>query len=172
MIQRTGFFRNKAKAIREASGDIVAKFGGKVPATMEELTSCRGWGGRRRMWCLGNAFGKNVGVVVDTHVGRLAGRLGWSEETVPEKIEAELMQLVPQGEVDDGGALLIFHGRAVCAGAEAEVWAVPAVGGVLPGGGQVCWQGARAGVGRLTCDVVGRGSSIVYRVPAPVGWPR
>jgi endonuclease III len=114
VIKSTGFFRNKAKALREASGDIVERFGGKVPATMEGLTSLRGVGRKTANVVLGNAFGENVGVVVDTHVGRLAGRLGWTKETVPEKVEADLMKLVPREQWTMVAHWLIFHGRRVC----------------------------------------------------------
>jgi endonuclease III len=115
IIQSTGFFRNKAKAIRESAADIVAKHGGKVPATMEGLTSLRGVGRKTANVVLGNAYGQNVGVVVDTHVGRLAGRLGLSKETDPEKIEADLMKLVPREQWTMLAHWLIFHGRRVCA---------------------------------------------------------
>jgi endonuclease III len=115
IIKSTGFFRNKAKAIREASGDIVGKFGGKVPETMEGLTSLRGVGRKTANVVLGNAFGQNVGVVVDTHVGRLAGRLGWTKETAPEKVELDLMKLVPREQWTMLAHWLIFHGRKACA---------------------------------------------------------
>src|SRR5213595_263307 len=96
-IHSTGFFRNKAKSIREASADIVAKHGGKVPRTLEELTALRGVGRKTANVVLGNAFGINDGVVVDTHVQRLSGRLELSRNIAPEKIEADLMKLLPRG---------------------------------------------------------------------------
>src|SRR6185295_5388905 len=91
IIQSTGFFRNKAKSIRESSADIVEKHGGKVPETMDELTNLRGVGRKTANVVLGNAFSQNVGVVVDTHVGRLSLRLGLTKETNPEKVEQDLM---------------------------------------------------------------------------------
>ncbi len=114
IIQSTGFFRSKAKSIREASGDIVKKHGGKVPATMEELTALRGVGRKTANVVLGNAFHLNVGVVVDTHVSRLSQRLGLTTQTDPVKIEQDLMKLVPQDHWTLLSHELIFHGRQVC----------------------------------------------------------
>jgi endonuclease III len=114
IIQSTGFFRNKAKSLREASADIVEKYGGKVPATMEELTTLRGVGRKTANVVLGNAFDRNVGVVVDTHVGRLSLRLGLTTQTNPEKVEQDLMVLVPQEKWTEFSHLLIYHGRKIC----------------------------------------------------------
>lgn len=114
IIQSTGFFRNKAKSIRESAADIVEKHAGKVPQTMEELTLLRGVGRKTANVILGNAFGRNVGIVVDTHVSRLAQRLALSGESDPEKIERDLMKLVPQGQWTLLAHWLIFHGRQVC----------------------------------------------------------
>ena len=114
LIASTGFFRNKAKAIRSAAADIVEKHGGNVPATMEELTHLAGVGRKTANVVLGNAFGKNVGVVVDTHVGRLSVRLGLTAHTDPVKVEQDLMKLVPQDHWTLLSHELIFHGRQVC----------------------------------------------------------
>jgi endonuclease-3 len=113
-IQSTGFFRNKAKAIKTACQAIAEKHGGQVPRTMEELLTLGGVGRKTANVVLGNAFGVNTGVVVDTHVARLANRLGLTKQTAPEKIETELMQLVPKAEWTLFSHLLIWHGRRRC----------------------------------------------------------
>ncbi|MEI8194792.1 MAG: endonuclease III [Phycisphaerae bacterium] len=114
LIQSTGFYRNKAKALQAAATDILEKHGGKVPSHMEELTALRGVGRKTANVVLGNAFGQNVGVVVDTHVGRLAQRLGLTTQSNPEKVEQDLMKLVPQEDWTLWSHLLIYHGRALC----------------------------------------------------------
>ena len=114
LIQSTGFFRNKAKSLREASADIVEKHGGKVPDTMDQLTSLRGVGRKTANVVLGNAYGQNVGIVVDTHVGRLSLRLALTSHADPVKIERDLMELVPQDHWTLFSHELIFHGRQVC----------------------------------------------------------
>lgn len=115
MVQSTGFFRNKAKALQGLGRALVEKHGGEVPRTMEELRVLPGVGRKTANVVLGNAFGLNEGVVVDTHVGRLARRLGLSLEEDPVKVEADLMALVPRREWTLWSHLLIDHGRAVCA---------------------------------------------------------
>ena len=112
-IHSTGFFRNKAKSIREASADIVAKHGGQVPRTLEALTALRGVGRKTANVVLGNAYGV-PGVVVNTHVTRLSHRLGLTNETDPVKIEFALMPLVPRELWTLFSHWLILHGRAVC----------------------------------------------------------
>jgi endonuclease-3 len=114
-VRQTGFFRNKAKAVIAASQAILEKHGGEVPQTMEELTALPGVGRKTANVVLGNAFGKNVGVVVDTHVGRVSGRLGLTAHAQPEKIEQDLMKLIPQKEWTIFSHRLIFHGRQICA---------------------------------------------------------
>ena len=113
-IKSTGFFRNKAKSIKTACRNIVDKHHGGVPRTMEELTRLGGVGRKTANVVLGNAFAINCGVVVDTHVARLAYRLGLTRETDPLKIEQELMALVPQPEWTLFSHLLIWHGRRRC----------------------------------------------------------
>jgi endonuclease-3 len=113
-IQSTGFFRAKARSLRSMAADLVAKHGGKVPATMEELTALRGVGRKTANVVLGNAFGLNEGVVVDTHVRRLARRLGLTKHADPEKIEADLMKLIPRSEWAVFSHWLIWHGRRRC----------------------------------------------------------
>ena len=114
IIQSTGFFRNKAKSIRAAAADITHKHAGIVPSTMDELTALPGVGRKTANVVLGNAFSQNVGIVVDTHVGRLSQRLGLTTQTHPEKVETDLMPLVPQEKWTLFAHLLIFHGRRTC----------------------------------------------------------
>jgi endonuclease-3 len=113
-IQSTGFFRNKAKSIRAMAADLVLKHGDNVPQTMDELIALRGVGRKTANVILGNAFHKNEGVVVDTHVQRLSQRLGLTRETMPEKIEQDLIKLVPREKWCDFSHWLISHGRRRC----------------------------------------------------------
>ena len=113
-IKSTGFFRNKAKAIQSACKVIAEKYRGKVPKTMEELTSLNGIGRKTANVILGNAYGIASGIAVDTHVTRLSHRLGLSYAKTPEKIELELMKLVPQSDWILFPHLLIWHGRKIC----------------------------------------------------------
>jgi len=113
-IKTTGFFRNKAKNIKAACGAIIEKHDGKVPRTMEELTQLGGVGRKTANVVLGNAFGINAGVVVDTHVARLSHRLGLTNQKTPEKIEQDLMALVPQKQWALFSHWLIWHGRRRC----------------------------------------------------------
>jgi endonuclease III len=114
-IKSTGFFRNKAKNIQACCRKLVERHGGKVPRTMAELTQLNGVGRKTANVVLGNAFGINVGVVVDTHVARLSQRLGLTKQKTPEKIELELMALVPQEQWTLFSHWLIWHGRRRCA---------------------------------------------------------
>ena len=113
-IKSTGFFRSKSKSLRSMAQDLVNKFGGKVPASMDELTSLAGVGRKTANVVLGNAFNINAGIVVDTHVRRLAQRLGLTRQEDPDKIELELMKLVPQSEWTIFSHWLIWHGRRCC----------------------------------------------------------
>jgi endonuclease-3 len=113
LIQSTGFFRNKAKSIREACRDIAERHGGQVPRTMEELTELHGVGRKTANVVLGNAFGV-PGMVVDTHVGRLSRRLGLTSHNDPEKVERDLMALLPPGVWVTLGHRMIHHGRRHC----------------------------------------------------------
>ena len=114
LIQSTGFFRNKAKAIHAACRGIMEEHGGGVPETMEALTALHGVGRKTANVILGNAFGKNEGVVVDTHVARLSQRLGLTKQQTPEKIEADLMRLVSREQWTMFSHWLIWHGRRRC----------------------------------------------------------
>ena len=113
-IKTTGFFRNKAKSLKTCCQALMEKHGGEVPRTMEELTQLGGVGRKTANVVLGNAFGINCGVVVDTHVARLAQRLGITAETDPGKIEQQLMKLVLQAQWTLFSHLLIWHGRRRC----------------------------------------------------------
>jgi endonuclease-3 len=113
-IRSTGFYRNKTKSIRAAMRAIAEKHGGKIPDTMEQLRALPGVGRKTANVVLGNAFGKNEGIVVDTHVGRLSQRLGLTKHKDPEKIERDLMKLVPREHWTDWSHWLIWHGRRRC----------------------------------------------------------
>lgn len=113
-IRRIGFFRNKAKNIQACCRSLLEQHGGEVPKTMEELTQLAGVGRKTANVVLGNAFNVNTGVVVDTHVARLSERLDLSRETSPEKIEQDLVKLVPQDQWCFFSHLLIWHGRRRC----------------------------------------------------------
>lgn len=113
-IQSTGFYRNKAKNIRAMAQVLVERHGGKVPETMEELTALAGVGRKTANVVLGNAFGMNVGIVVDTHVSRICRRLGLTKQTDPVKIEQDLLPLVPAEDWTLWSHLLIQHGRTLC----------------------------------------------------------
>lgn len=113
-VRTTGFFRNKAKNIKACCTALVEKFGGEVPRTMEELHALAGVGRKTANVVLGNAFDINVGVVVDTHVTRLCNRLGLAKGTNAEKIEQDLIKLVPRELWTLFSHLLIWHGRRRC----------------------------------------------------------
>lgn len=113
-IRRIGLFRNKARNIQAACGKLVARHGGEVPRTLEELVALDGVGRKTANVVLGNAFGIQAGIVVDTHVARLAGRLRLSAATDPVKIERDLVALVPREEWTLFSHWLIWHGRRRC----------------------------------------------------------
>jgi endonuclease-3 len=113
-IQRLGFFRNKARSIKACCQALVERHGGQVPQSMEELIQLAGVGRKTANVVLGNAFGIECGVVVDTHVRRLSQRLGLTREDIPEKIELDLMELVPRSQWTLFSHLLIWHGRRRC----------------------------------------------------------
>ena len=114
IIKSTGFFRNKTKSLIGMAQAVVADHNGEIPRTMEELRRLPGVGRKTANVVLGNAYNINEGVTVDTHVGRLSGRLGLSKEQDPVKIEQDLMRLFPQEDWGLLSHLLIFHGRQVC----------------------------------------------------------
>jgi endonuclease III len=113
-IQRLGFFRNKAKNIKACCRRLVELHGGNVPSTMGELTQLAGVGRKTANVVLGNAFNISEGIVVDTHVARLSGRLGLTRHTEPEAIERDLINLVPRKQWTMFSHWLIWHGRRRC----------------------------------------------------------
>jgi endonuclease-3 len=113
-IRPTGFYRNKARSLQGMASALVEEHGGEVPRTMRELVALPGVGRKTANVVLGNAFGVDEGIVVDTHVRRVSGRLGLTEERDPEKIERDLMQVVPEEDWTVFSHLLILHGRRTC----------------------------------------------------------
>ena len=113
-IRRIGFFRNKARNIKACCQSLLDKYSGEIPNTMEQLTELAGVGRKTANVVLGNVFNVNIGVVVDTHVARLSERLGFTRESSPEKIEQDLIKLVPQNDWCLFSHLLIWHGRRRC----------------------------------------------------------
>jgi endonuclease-3 len=113
LIQSCGFYRNKAKSLKDASADIIKLHEGKVPDDLDHLTKLRGVGRKTANVVLGNAYGI-PGLVVDTHVGRLSRRMGFTREMDPEKVEQAMMKIVPREDWTLFAHLLIYHGRAIC----------------------------------------------------------
>lgn len=115
LVRTTGFYRNKAKSLKETSKRLVSEFGGEVPQNMDDLLSLRGAARKTANVVLGNAFNINVGVVVDTHVKRFSNRFGLTKEkNNTDKIERDLMALFPQESWTDLSHLMIHHGRGPC----------------------------------------------------------
>ncbi len=114
LVKTTGFYRNKAKNIQSCCTSLVARHGGEVPADMDALTALAGVGRKTANVVLGNVFGINEGVVVDTHVTRLSTRLGLTKETSAENIEVELVKLIPREKWALFSHWLIWHGRRRC----------------------------------------------------------
>jgi len=114
LIRSTGFFRNKTKSLLGMANAVVDRHAGVIPDTMEDLVRLPGVGRKTANVVLGNAFGKAEGVVVDTHVKRLSGRLRLTRESDPVRIEQDLMKIVDREEWTDLAHLFIDHGRAVC----------------------------------------------------------
>lgn len=124
-IKSTGFYRNKAKSIQGACRMILEKFGGEVPRTMKEILELPGVARKTANVVLHNAYGVVEGIVVDTHVRRLSRRLGFTVLNVPEKIEQDLLKIVPRKDWGDLSYLLIDHGRAVCKAQKPDCRACP-----------------------------------------------
>jgi len=114
LIRPTGFFRQKARAIKEACAGIVERFGGEVPTTVAEMVTLHGVGRKTAAVVTSNAFGAREGIAVDTHVTRVSRRLGLTRQKDPVKIERVLMQLFPRERWLEVSDVLIFHGRRVC----------------------------------------------------------
>ena len=113
-IKSTGFYRNKAKNIRAAAQHLITSYGGEIPRTMEEMLTLPGVARKTANVVLGNAYDIVVGFVVDTHIGRLARRFGWTTSEDPVKVEQDLMRIIPQQDWLDLSHMLIYHGRAIC----------------------------------------------------------
>jgi endonuclease-3 len=113
-IRATGFYRNKARSLRGMASALVEEHGGEVPRTMPELVALPGVGRKTANVVLGNAFGVDEGIVVDTHVRRVSGRLGLTRNQDPVKVEQDLMQVVPEEDWTVFSHLLILHGRKTC----------------------------------------------------------
>jgi endonuclease III len=119
-VKPTGFYRNKALSILETSRAIVAEYAGETPREMKQLTALRGVGRKTASVVMGNAFDNAEGVVVDTHIGRLSRRLGLTKNQDPEKVEQDLIRLIPRSEWVLFPHLMISHGRAVCKARRAQ----------------------------------------------------
>jgi endonuclease-3 len=132
LIRSTGFFRNKAANLLAMAAALVERHGGRVPDTMDELRALPGVGRKTANVVLGNAFGRNDGITVDTHVGRIARLLRLTSATDPEKVEQDLMRLFPQPKWTLLSHLLISHGRAVCVARRPRCDACP-VAALCPG---------------------------------------
>ncbi len=113
-IRSTGFYHSKAKNIRAAAQRIMTNYGGEVPRTMEDLVTLPGVGRKTANVVLANAFGIVEGIVVDTHVGRLARRFGWTTNEDPAKVEQDLMRIIPRKDWLHLPYMMICHGRAIC----------------------------------------------------------
>lgn len=113
-IQSTGFFRMKALAIQESARKIIADFGGKVPNEMEELLTLRGVARKTANVILSEYYGKNEGVIVDTHMIRLSNRLGLTKQQTPEKIEQDLMKIIPRKSWGLFSFMVVLLGRRIC----------------------------------------------------------
>jgi endonuclease-3 len=124
-VKPTGFFNQKATSIREACRRIVEEYGGKVPDTMEDLITLRGVARKTANIVLGNGYGKVEGIAVDTHVKRVSTRLGFTSQTDPDKIEQDLMRLIPRDRWFGFTYVLIDHGRAICVARKPRCEACP-----------------------------------------------
>lgn len=113
-IKPTGFYRNKARNIRAAARRLITQYNGEIPHTMPDILTLPGVARKTANVVLGNAFGIVEGVVVDTHVGRLSRRFGWTGSEEPVKVEQDLMRILPQKDWLDASHLMIYHGRALC----------------------------------------------------------
>jgi endonuclease III len=125
MVRQTGFYRNKARALKNLGMTLVAEHGGEVPDAMEPLVALPGVGRKTANVVLGNAFGRNEGIAVDTHVQRLSRRLFLTEQEDPEKIERDLAELLPREEWTRFALLLQDHGRKICKARKPECAVCP-----------------------------------------------
>ncbi len=114
LIYTTGFFRAKAKAIKQSAQQLMEQYGGEIPPTLEELVKLQGVGRKTASVILGAGFGLAEGIVVDTHVGRISRKLGFTRKNHPAKIERDLMTLIDKEDWIAFSHLLIYHGRSIC----------------------------------------------------------
>lgn len=114
IIHPCGFYRNKAKSIKAMAKEIIEKYNGQVPQTMEELMSLPGVGRKSANVIMLEAFNNPQGIAIDTHAKRIANRVGLSKEKTPEKIEQEILKLIPKEYYKDVNHLLVWHGRKIC----------------------------------------------------------
>ena len=114
LIYTTGFYQNKAKSIKNSAIDLMEKYSGRIPETLDELVKLPGVGRKTGSVILGVGFGRAEGIVVDTHVGRISRLLGFTQEKAPVKVERDLMKLIAQSDWIVYSHMLIDHGRAIC----------------------------------------------------------
>ena len=114
LIHPCGFYKNKAKNIKQCSKQILEKYNGEVPKTMEELITLAGVGRKTANVVMLEAYNNPVGIAIDTHAKRLANRIGLSDKTEPEKIEQDLLKILPKKYIKDANHILIWHGRNIC----------------------------------------------------------
>ncbi len=140
-VHPTGFFRNKAKAIKESTRDVIEKFGGEVPRTLEELTSLRGLGRKSANVLITHAFG-GQGIIVDTHFRRITRRLGLTAQMDPVKIEHELMEIIPRNRQADFSLYINWHGRVTCFARKPDCAGCPARKGcpACESAGEITWD--------------------------------
>jgi endonuclease III len=155
-IRSTGFYRNKAKSIRSMAKDLVEHHEGQVPSTMVTLVALAGVGRKTANVVLGNAFQINEGIVVDTHVTRLAHRLGLTKRSEPEKIEQDLMRLVPRNDWTLFSHWLIWHGRRRCTALKPDCENCE-VADLCPSCGRVGPKGAKKAAGSGKQNAESRG---------------
>ncbi len=140
-VHPTGFFRNKAKAIRESTRDLIEKHGGEVPRTLDELTALRGLGRKSANVIIVHAFG-GQGIIVDTHFRRITRRLGFTAEMDPVKIEQDLLTIVPRRRQADFSLYVNWHGRVTCTARKPDCAACPTRKDCPAGdsGGEITWD--------------------------------
>jgi endonuclease-3 len=140
-VRSTGFFRSKARAIKESTEDIVGRFGGEVPSALEDLVSLRGVGRKSANVVIAHAFG-GQGIIVDTHFTRLSRRMGLTIEFDPVKIEFDLMRIVPEERWSDFSLMLTWHGRVICTARNPECGRCPVAGDcpAAASGGEITWK--------------------------------
>ncbi|MCA1812803.1 MAG: endonuclease III [Halobacteriales archaeon] len=143
VIQSIGLYRGKARRLKAMGRMLVERFGGEVPGTMEELMELPGVARKTANVVLWNGFGRNEGIAVDTHAKRVAKRLGWTRHEAPEKVERDLVKVLPRSDWGDVTHLLIAHGRAVCTARRPACEACPLLS-LCPTGPRILRERSRA----------------------------